>query len=111
MHPPILFASAIVALSLSTVASQTLQTTPKASTASAPISIPFELITRHIIIPVRINNSRPLSFVLDTGDKYGIVNTETAKALGLLQDAQRIELKLTVLDAKAGSLRGCVLRA
>ena len=83
MHPPILFASAIVALSLSAVASQTLQTTPKASTASVPISIPFELITRHIIIPVRINNSRPLSFVLDTGDKYGIVNTETAKSLGL----------------------------
>ena len=60
------------------------------STAStnAPVTIPFELVTRHIMLKVRINNSRPLSFVFDTGDKVGIVDTEVAKELGLKMEGQ-----------------------
>ncbi len=61
--------------------------TPAAAT-NAPVTIPFELVTRHIMLKVRINNSRPLSFVFDTGDKVGIVDTEVAKELGLKLEGQ-----------------------
>jgi hypothetical protein len=51
----------------------------------------LELVARHIIVKVKINNSRPLSFVLDTGDKVAIVDTERAKELGLnLQGELRV---------------------
>ena len=53
---------------------------------SAPkpmVTVPFKLVTRHIVVPVKINNSRPLSFVFDTGDKVGIVDIARAKELGL----------------------------
>lgn len=54
-----------------------------ASRSKAPKVIPFELVNRHIIVPVKVNNSRRLSFVLDTGDQVAIVNLETGKQLGL----------------------------
>lgn len=57
---------------------------PAESKPAAPVvSIPFDLVGRHIILKVKINNSQPLSFVLDTGDKYAIVNLDRAKELGL----------------------------
>lgn len=51
--------------------------------AGAPVTIPFELATRHIIVKVTVNNSRPLSFVLDTGANTAIVRMATATELGL----------------------------
>ena len=55
-----------------------------ATSVPKPIAtIPFKLVTRHIVVPVKINNSRPLSFVFDTGDKVGIVDIACAKELGL----------------------------
>ena len=90
MTRKILFPFLLIALAIAVTPSRAIQTTPKAATG-APISIPFELVTRHIIVQVKINNSRPLSFVLDTGDKVGIVDTEVAKELGLkLQGEVRI---------------------
>jgi hypothetical protein len=36
--------------------------------AARSVSIPFEIAaTRHILLKVSVNKSRPLSFVLDTG--------------------------------------------
>jgi len=49
----------------------------------APVAIPFELAPRHIIVKVRVNDSRPLSFVLDTGANAAIVRMATAQQLGL----------------------------
>jgi PDZ domain-containing protein/aspartyl protease len=49
----------------------------------APVTIPFELAIRHVIVKVTVNKSRPLSFVLDTGASAAIVRTVTANALGL----------------------------
>lgn len=51
--------------------------------APAPITIPFELVTRHIIVQVSVNKSRPLAFVLDTGANQAIVRMDVAKELGL----------------------------
>jgi hypothetical protein len=46
-------------------------------------AIPFELVLKHIVVNIRVNNSRPLPFILDTGDKFAIVDLDLAKQLGL----------------------------
>lgn len=51
-------------------------------TAARPIVIPFELVNRHIVLKVKVND-RPLSFVLDTGDRFGVIDIDRARALGL----------------------------
>jgi hypothetical protein len=85
------FALVVVLFSLATAASRTVQTPAKPAAGSSIVTIPFDLITRHIVIKVKINDSRPLSFVLDTGDKVAIVDTERAKELGLnLQGQLRV---------------------
>ena len=53
------------------------------STPAAAVTIPFELTMRHLIVKVTVNNSRPLSFVLDTGASVAIIRTSTASELGL----------------------------
>jgi aspartyl protease/PDZ domain-containing protein len=73
----------VVLFSLATASSRTIQTPARPAASAAAVTIPFELVARHIVIKIKINNSRPLSFVLDTGDKVGIVDTERAKELGL----------------------------
>ena len=83
MNRKTLLAFVIVILSLATAASRTIQTNSKPASDSLEVSIPFELVARHIMLKVKINNSRPLSFVLDTGDKMAIVDAERAKELGL----------------------------
>jgi Aspartyl protease/PDZ domain len=68
------------------VAPATYQTTQSAAKPNASIveaAIPFDLVNNHVVVKVRVNNSRPLSFVLDTGDQYAIINLDTAKGLGL----------------------------
>jgi predicted aspartyl protease len=57
------------------------QSTQRSS--SSTVTVPFDLINKHILLKVMVNNSRPLSFVLDTGDQYAIINLELAKELGL----------------------------
>jgi len=78
-----LLAFVVVAFSLATAASRTIQTTPKTAASSSVVTIPFELVNRHVVLQVKVNNSRPLSFVLDTGDKFAIIDLERAKELGL----------------------------
>jgi Aspartyl protease/PDZ domain len=52
--------------------------------AAAPrATIPFELANRLIVLKIRVNGSRPLSFVLDTGAGAAIIRTEAARELGL----------------------------
>ena len=60
-----------------------VQSSAKPQKTKDPVEIPFELATRHIILKVNIDGSRPLSFVLDTGDRYAIVDLDRAKELGL----------------------------
>ena len=71
----------------------------------APVVIPFELVTRHILIKVRINNSDPLWFIFDTGDKVAIVDLERAKSLGL-----NLQGEINVGGAGPGTLRGSYVR-
>ncbi len=70
-----------------------------------PVVIPFELVTRHILIRVRINNSAPLWFIFDTGDKVAIVDLGRAKSLGL-----NLRGETNVGGAGAGTLKGSYVR-
>jgi hypothetical protein len=81
MKRKILIALLLIAASLASAASRTFQT--PAPPAPAPVSIPFELVVRHIVLKVKVNNSAPLSFVFDTGDKVGLIDLERARGLGL----------------------------
>jgi hypothetical protein len=94
----------LVFLSLSLACAQLCVAQPAQSQA-APVTIPFELVTRHIVVKVRINDSRPLSFVFDTGDKVGVVDTDVAKDLGL-----KLEGQLRVGGAGADTLPGSYVR-
>jgi len=59
---------------------QTSQATAKAT--YAPVTIPFELNGRHIILKGKVNG-QPLTFVLDTGDQYAIVDLDLARRMSL----------------------------
>jgi len=63
--------------------SQLFQAATSVARTSKPIEIPFDLVNRHIIMKVKVGDSRPLSFVLDTGDKYSVISLDRAKELGL----------------------------
>lgn len=82
-----LFPFLLIALALAAAPLRAIQTTSKRA-GSTPITIPFELVTRHIMVKVKINDSRPLAFVLDTGDRVGIVDIDVAKELGLKLQGQ-----------------------
>lgn len=71
----------------------------------SPVVIPFEFVTRHIMIKVKINNSAALSFILDTGDKVAIVDLGQAKSLGLT-----LQGEVRVGGAGAGVLTGSMVR-
>ncbi|MDX6611756.1 MAG: hypothetical protein QOD75_942 [Blastocatellia bacterium] len=95
MNRRILFALIVTASLLTSAASVTTRTRSQMQAikpaVAAPVTIPFELVTRHIVLKVSVNNSRPLSFVLDTGDKYAVIDLDRARELGLnLQGEVRV---------------------
>ena len=81
------------------------QTAPVKATNDAPISIPFEMVTRHMMLKITVNNSRPLSFVLDTGARRGIIDIDRAKELGL-----KLEGQMRVGGAGAQTQTGAFVR-
>ena len=61
---------------------------------AAGVRVPFRLIGGVIVIPARINGSRPLNMILDTGMSAGIVflfHSELGQEIGL-KYAQEVEL-------------------
>ena len=49
----------------------------------ASVSVPIELVSRHVVLNISVNKSRRLSFVLDTGANLAIIRMDVAKELGL----------------------------
>lgn len=70
-------------------APQPLQTTAQATAhaSSSPITIPFELNNKHIVLSGKVN-SQPVGFVLDTGDQYAILDLDLAKRMNLKLDGE-----------------------
>jgi Aspartyl protease/PDZ domain len=81
MKRRVLLCVIVLGLLLPAAASRTIQSPNRI--AGPIVTIPFELVNRHIVLKVRVDNSRPLSFLLDTGDQYAIINLDRAKELGL----------------------------
>lgn len=73
--------TAVVAAAASAFALR--QSGPPAFALRSDVTLPFELVGQHVFLSVTVNGSRPLSFVLDTGDKYAIVNLDRARELGV----------------------------
>src|SRR5438045_2814238 len=94
----------LVLLSMPALTAATVQQAAKP--AVAPIEIPFELVGRHIVLPVSVNNSRPLSFVFDTGDKFGVIDLERARELKLTLSGE-----VRIGGAGAGQLTGAFVKA
>src|SRR5262249_37332738 len=78
---------------------------PRLVAVDTPVIIPFDLVTRHIMVKIKVNNSRPLSFVLDTGDKVGVIDIDVAKELGL-----KLEGQVHVGGAGAETLPGSMVK-
>jgi hypothetical protein len=93
----------VIGLLLTSAASQTTQ--PKPAPAVPVATIPFELGSRHIFLKIKINDSRPLSFVFDTGDKFAIVDLARAKELGL-----KLGSEIRVGGAGGGMLTGAMIQ-
>jgi hypothetical protein len=54
-------------------------------TKQQPVSVGFEtLITKHIVVKIKINGKGPYRVIFDTGAPINLINTKTAKASGLL---------------------------
>ncbi|MCM3869436.1 MAG: aspartyl protease family protein [Pyrinomonadaceae bacterium] len=106
MNRKTLLPLAIVLLSLVTTTARGQQSAlAKSNTNTATVSIPFELVTRHIIVKAKVNNSRPLSFVFDTGARAGIIDMDRAKELGLSLQGQ-----VSVGGSGAQTLMGAMVR-
>jgi hypothetical protein len=52
------------------------------------VSLPFDLVSNHIFLRGSVGQSGPLWFVLDTGDKFGVIDLDKARALGLQLEGQ-----------------------
>jgi hypothetical protein len=88
MNRKILLPLLILILSLALTTGLSQQTAPVRSTNTAEVSVPFELVSRHIMMKVAVDKSRPLSFVLDTGAKVALIDIDRAKELGLNLEGQ-----------------------
>jgi hypothetical protein len=78
----------IIGLLLPAAASRTIQSNTKAAALTSLATIPFELANRHIVLQIQVDNSAPLSFVLDTGDQFAVINIDRARELGLKMEGQ-----------------------
>jgi len=55
----------------------------KTGAPAAPVTIPAQLNQRHILVPVRVNGSKPVTFILDTGAGMTCLDAGFAKGLGI----------------------------
>jgi hypothetical protein len=84
MKRRVLLSLVVFSLLLTTsAASRSNSIQSKGAIQASVATIPFEMVNRHIVLKVQVDNSRLLSFVLDTGDQLAIINLERARELGL----------------------------
>ena len=95
----------LILISLVSIGQGSYATVSSAQKAAEPVVIPFEMANRHILIKVSINNSAPLWFIFDTGDKVAIVDSTRARSLGL-----NLQGEINVGGAGEGSLKGSYVR-
>jgi len=70
-------------LSSGAAAAKSRQPVQRPTGNAARAVIPFELVNRHVVLSVMVNESRPLKFLLDTGNRFAIIDLDRAKDLKL----------------------------
>jgi|SRR5215472_367128 len=60
-----------------------LSSSTRFSVTPPAVTIPFERVNKNICLQVSVANSKPLSFILDTGAEYALIDLAVAKSLGL----------------------------
>ena len=75
----------MIALSAGTLNLTAGPTTPATfdNASDQSTTIPFELFGNKIFLAVSVKGSEPLSFILDTGNKWAVINLARARSLGL----------------------------
>src|SRR4051812_14483915 len=56
--------------------------------AQRPIVVPFQSAGNLIILQARVNGSKPLDFILDTGASGTVISQNAAKSLGLKAESE-----------------------
>ncbi len=67
-------------------------------------AIPFELVGGHVMFDIKVNDSSH-SVILDTGDRYAIIDLDVAKALGL-----KLGLGISGGGTGGGKMAGAIVR-
>jgi hypothetical protein len=75
--------SAITALLVASLVLSGCDSVGQAFPLTKDVVIPFEMANNHILLRVRVGQSPPMWFVLDTGDKYAVIDSQSAKNIGL----------------------------
>lgn len=75
------------------------------TSGQSAVRVPFELAGDLIVLKVRVNRSRPLHFIFDTGAGISVIDPQSARALGL-----RAKGKLK-LDATGGSVQSGLIQS
>ena len=65
------------------------------------LGVPFELANNLIIVKVRVNSSKPLHFIFDTGASISVIDPQSAKALRLRAKG-KLELEATGGSVQSG---------
>ncbi len=97
------FVAAFLLAFLINVAAQT--PTHRFTSGQSALGIPFELSGDLIVLKVRVNRSRPLHFIFDTGAGISVIDPQSARALRL-----RATGKLK-LDATGGSVQSGLIQS
>ena len=74
-----------------------------------PVVVSFELRQGHIMAPVRVNNSEPLSFMLDTGYSMTMIHPDLADKTSLRRTGRRITIVGIAGEEEAHLYEGAVL--
>lgn len=56
---------------------------PESSTNSLAMTIPIQFVRERVMLPIQVNGSKPLSFMLDTGYGISIIHPDLVGPLGL----------------------------
>ncbi len=102
MHKLVVLAASTFALALPGLAPPAKAQSVAASAAPKAVTLPFEFVNQHIMLQVRVGESSPLWFILDTGDKFGVIDLELAKRLGLSLGGE-VDIKGTSSESASGA--------
>jgi hypothetical protein len=86
------------------------QTNPAPSASNPnPVVVSFELRQGHIIVPVRVNNSEPLWFMLDTGYSMTMIHPDSVEKAQLKPTGRHITIVGIAGEEEANVFEGAVL--